>query len=191
MDIILIRHGESLANINKTFGGIDIPLSEKGILQAKNTKENIPPFKNKKIYTSHYKRAIETMEYLGLQGEIKRELGEVDFGIATDLTYLDFQNKYPEITKTWNENPFTFRLPKGESLEDAYKRVSSFLEEIIKMKEDTVLICHDGTIRLIISYILGSLEYFYRFKTDNLSFTKLKVIDNYRYFEYINRIYYK
>jgi len=64
--IFFMRHGENIANITKEFSykNVDYSLTEKGILQAKQTAEY---FLNKEInfiYSSPLKRAYETAKVI-------------------------------------------------------------------------------------------------------------------------------
>ena len=81
MDIILVRHGESEANIAKVFGGPEAKLSKLGIEQALKSKEYIQGLKFDKVYSSPFLRAVDTMKTLGLQGDIKEDIREINVGI--------------------------------------------------------------------------------------------------------------
>jgi len=75
--LVLIRHGESQWNMENRFTGwTDIPLSEKGIAEAKKAgkllKEN--GFNFELAYTSYLKRAIKTLWLV---------LEEMDFDVDT------------------------------------------------------------------------------------------------------------
>ncbi len=60
--LILIRHGESVANRNHIFvGHTDVELEEKGVKQAELTAQYVyENFKVDKVYASDLKRAYET-----------------------------------------------------------------------------------------------------------------------------------
>ena len=64
--ILIVRHGNSLSNIAKTFTGhIDSPLSETGKMQAEKASEFIfQNYKVDKIYSSDLSRAIDTVKPL-------------------------------------------------------------------------------------------------------------------------------
>ena len=62
--LVLVRHGESIANRDNVYTGWnDVPLSKKGIEQAKNAglkEEKIAGFVTTHIHTSVLSRAIMT-----------------------------------------------------------------------------------------------------------------------------------
>ncbi len=64
--IILIRHGETDWNVQKkSQGWKDIPLNEKGRLQAEDLRIKFSSLDLKTIYTSSLLRALETAEIIG------------------------------------------------------------------------------------------------------------------------------
>ena len=84
--LVLVRHGESVANRDNVYTGWnDVPLSKKGIAQAKNAGlkvEKIAEFAPTHIHTSVLSRAIMTANI-----------------IADVCSFL-----YLPITKTWRLN---------------------------------------------------------------------------------------
>lgn len=190
MDIILIRHGETEANENKIFGSPKTNLTTRGIEQAKISRRAAQDLGIEKVLVSPYKRALDTMNYLGLKGEIEPDIHEVSLGILEGYGYEEFMKKYPEEAKLWTKDPINYRLPEGENMLDAYERVEKVLKRLIEEDEDSILVCHEGIIRLALSTIFEDPNLFFRFKSDNLGFTKITVENKYRYISYINRIFY-
>ena len=69
----------------------------------------------------------------------------------------------------------------------AYERVTSFLEEISKKEEDVVLVCHDGVIKIALSWVFDSVDYFFKFKVDNGSANIISLDGNgYKYIKMVN-----
>ena len=64
MELYLVRHGQSQANANHIMQGakIDQPLTDKGRMQANETKEKLSGIQFDKIFVSPLKRASETAE---------------------------------------------------------------------------------------------------------------------------------
>lgn len=63
--LVLVRHGESEWNLENRFTGwIDVPLSEKGILEAQNSGDKLKEFKFVKAFTSVLIRANKTLEII-------------------------------------------------------------------------------------------------------------------------------
>lgn len=188
MNIILIRHGQTEDNVRRIFSTKDTKLTEKGRKQIENTKKIVDTLAFDKVYVSPLYRAIETMEILGLEGEKEERIREVDFGLFEGNTYKALKEKFPEEVKQWDEDYINYVTPEGESIKLAYKRVTSFLEEISKKDEDVVLVCHDGVTRIALSWVFDSIDCFFKFKVDNGSISIIS-IDEYG-FKYIEKTNY-
>ncbi|MBZ2174542.1 histidine phosphatase family protein [Schnuerera sp. xch1] len=188
MDIILIRHGQTEDNVRKVFSTKDTKLTDEGKEQIRRTKLFIDNLSFDKVYTSPLYRAIETMKILGLNAEREERIREVDFGLFEGNTYETILDKFPEEAKLWNEDYINFITPRGESIKLAYDRVTSFLEELSERDEDVVLVCHDGVIRIALSWVFDKIDYFFKFKVGNGS-VNIVSIDKYG-FKYIKKTNY-
>ena len=175
MDIIMIRHGESEDNVAKVFGTFDTPLSKKGIDQIKLTKENLTEFQFNKVYYSPYVRTVETLEYLGLSGRPDKRIGEYNFGIFSGKTNSIIEEEYPVEYREWIDNPNDYIIREGESLSIVYTRVKEFLEEMVRVGEDVLLVTHAGVIRLALSWVFGDIDYFFKFKVENASINIISI----------------
>ncbi len=71
--LILVRHGQSQWNLEERFTGwMDVPLSKKGIDEAKSAGIKLKDFEFDKIYVSHLLRAIQTLHYILLESKSTR-----------------------------------------------------------------------------------------------------------------------
>lgn len=60
--LVLVRHGESRLNeLNRFTGWLDIPLSEKGLEEARNVAEHCRQYTYHAAFTSHLERAHQTL----------------------------------------------------------------------------------------------------------------------------------
>lgn len=188
MDIILIRHGQTEDNLAKVYSKDTTKLSRKGIEQVKAAKEQIEALDFSKVYYSPLTRTKETLEYLTLQGEADARIREIDFGIFAGKTYDILEREYPMEMKAWAEQGNTYEIPNGESMEKVYFRLVEFLDELISQDENVVLITHEGIIRLACCWVLGDINYFYRFKVDNGSVSIITINEGYKYIYKLNSI---
>ena len=64
--VILVRHGETVWNKTRRIhgGSTDIPLSEKGLIQAECLAQRLDGEKLKAIYSSPQQRALATAEVI-------------------------------------------------------------------------------------------------------------------------------
>ncbi|BFG37026.1 hypothetical protein CerSpe_233000 [Prunus speciosa] len=173
--IILMRHGESQANIDTaTYSTIPhnkIPLTDVGLAQAhlagahlhrviSDIDTNSPNWRVY-FYVSPYERTRSTLCQIGPSFSRTRVIGvreecrirEQDFG------NFQAQDRIKAIKETREKfGRFFFRNPEGESAADVYDRVSSFLEslwrdiDMNRLRHDP---CHDLNL-IIISHGLTS-----------------------------------
>ena len=109
MNLIFVRHGQSKWNLENIFTGwVDVGLTEKGTLEAKNAGETLiaEKFIPDICFTSYLSRAVETSNKIleeyenNLIKEIKIfrrwELNERHYGALQGLNKLETANKYGE-----------------------------------------------------------------------------------------------
>lgn len=171
----MIRHGESQDNVEKVFGRYKSPLSQRGVSQIEKTREMLKEFDFSKVYYSPFKRTIQTLNGLGLQGEADERIGEYNFGKFAGMNFESIEKEYPQEYEEWNENQNEYIIEDGESLKIVYERVKDFLEEIIEKDESVVLVTHAGIIRLVFCFIFDNIDYFFKFKVDNGSINIVSV----------------
>lgn len=182
----MIRHGETEDNVKRIYSRDNTKLTSKGIKQIKNTKREIKDLNFSKVYYSPLVRTEETIKYLELQGIAEKRIQEIDFGIFTGGNYKTNLKNYPVETQLWTDNPITYKIPEGESVEEVYNRLKEFLEELIEKDESVLLITHEGIIRLVCCWIFDNIEYLFRFKADNGSINVVSVVDGYKYISNLN-----
>lgn len=186
MDIIMVRHGESEDNIKMVLSNYNAKLTENGINQIKRTKEKLKNYEFEDVYYSPLTRTNETRSILGLQGIEEPRIAEIGFGIFTGLRYEEFVDKYPIESKLWIDDPYTYDMPKGESINTVYKRVEEFLNEVIQKDNNILLITHEGIIRIICSWVFDNPKYFFKFKANNGSLSIISISEGYKYIKKLN-----
>lgn len=153
--IIIIRHGESLANAKRIYlGHTDWDLSEKGKEQARQVAEYLSDEKIDVIYSSDLIRAYNTAlphaERRGMEIIKSRGLREVYLGEWECRRIEELEAEYPvEFCVGWRERFGTCAVPGGESIPELAERIYGAVYEIAKENEGrTVLIaCHAAAIR--------------------------------------------
>lgn len=152
---LVVRHGFSLSNKDKTFTGHDdIDLSELGYVQAELVSDYI--LKNlhvDEIYSSDLCRAYHTIEKVAkvLKKEIKLEtdLREFYCGKWQGVTVSEVAKLYPEDYKHWQTFNSKIKPTGGESVMEVRERANRAFERMAKENEGkTVLVAtHGGIIR--------------------------------------------
>lgn len=160
--LVLLRHGESQWNLENRFTGwVDVPLSARGVQEAKNAGDKLRGFTFDRAFTSALVRANETLrlvlETIGqTQIPIERDkaLNERMYGELQGLNKAETAKKYGEDqVKIWRRS-YDVRPPGGESLKDTADRVLPYYETKIKphlLKGETILIAaHGNSLRALV-----------------------------------------
>lgn len=152
MKLYVARHGETEWNAsNKICGRTDIPLTERGITQAKQLAENLADAGIDVIIASTMIRARQTAaavsEKLGIPVLTDARLIEQNFGI-----YEGLDRKNPDFLA--NKRQFAYRYPDGESMMDVAYRVYGLIDELKEKYPDkkVLIVCHGGICRVIRTY---------------------------------------
>ena len=160
--LVLLRHGESQWNLENRFTGwVDVPLSPRGIQEAKNAGDTLRGFTFDRAFTSVLVRANETLRLaLDAIGQPNipigkdKALNERMYGELQGLNKAETVKKYGEAqVKIWRRS-YDVRPPGGESLKDTAERVLPYYEHTIKpylLKGDTILVAaHGNSLRALI-----------------------------------------
>ena len=160
MKLYVVRHGQTDWNTEgRIQGRTDIVLNQTGIEQANEVRNKIDELEIDFIISSPLTRTKQTAEIINKNKsvEIKFDdrLKERNFGAFEGLIRKQL-DKYEDL--------FDYNLNKsienGESIQDVFKRVHGFLEELNEKYEDKkiLLVTHGGVSRAIDSYYTNNIE---------------------------------
>jgi 2,3-bisphosphoglycerate-dependent phosphoglycerate mutase len=165
--LVLVRHGESQWNLENRFTGwVDVPLSEKGVQEAKNAgdklkKENIH---FDRAYTSDLQRAQKTLglilDVLGQSGvpvEKDQALNERHYGDLQGLNKAETAKKFgDDQVKIWRRS-YDIAPPNGESLKDTAARTLPYFDTKItsdlKNGKNVIVAAHGNSLRSIVMHL--------------------------------------
>jgi 2,3-bisphosphoglycerate-dependent phosphoglycerate mutase len=160
--LVLLRHGESQWNLENRFTGwVDVPLSPKGIEEAKSAGEKLREVKFHRAFSSVLMRANETLRIvlevigqLGIPIEKDKALNERMYGELQGLNKAETAQKYGDAqVKIWRRS-YDVRPPGGESLKDTAERTLPYYEKMIKphlLKGETIIIAaHGNSLRALV-----------------------------------------
>lgn len=163
--LVLLRHGESQWNLENRFTGwVDVPLSPKGIEEARNAGEKLKSYKFDRAFTSVLKRANDTLRIvLELSGqtsiptEFNQALNERHYGDLQGLNKAETAQKYGDAqVKLWRRS-FDVQPPNGESLKDTLARVLPYWESAIlpcvKKGENLIVAAHGNSLRSLVMHL--------------------------------------
>lgn len=174
MRIFLVRHGESLGNLDerayRQFGDHNVPLTQWGYRQAAEAGAviaaylagtNEPGRRKPEIWYSPFLRTRQSKDALlealpnKFIGDVREDylLREQDFGLFTEIyDHAEQKQKFPDEFEKWarlrsNNGKFYARPPDGESRADVAQRMRLFLQTIMheaRHGHDTILIVGHG-----------------------------------------------
>ena len=150
--LILVRHGQSVANAQNRFAGhSNFDLTDTGHEQARLAAKYIyENFKVDAIYASDLKRAYHTAtpsgKLFGLPVHKRTGLRELFAGEWETLTFDEIKQQYPDDFNVWMNDFSHARCTDGESIFELYDRACSEILSIAKENDGkTVLIATHAT----------------------------------------------
>lgn len=161
--IILIRHGQSIANFTGKFAGhSDFDLTELGHRQAELAAEYLlGQEKIDKIYASDLLRAYNTavpfFKAFGLDITPAKELREIYAGDWESLSFDEIKERFPKDFHDWMHDFSNARCTNGESVAELYGRVNGYLCKIAEENDGkTILIAtHATPVRAFNCFAMG------------------------------------
>jgi len=138
--LIFVRHGESEGNKSSRFNGsLNLPLTERGQLQASKTALYLKKFKIDKVYASDLSRAAQTGKTIAEMQNCDivfcKELREIFGGDFEGQLYDDLRTKFPKEFGIWLNDLGNCVCPNGESIKDLLKR---FNDKIISIVNENI-----------------------------------------------------
>ena len=167
--LILVRHGQSLWNVEDRFTGwVDVPLTDKGVDEALAAGVRLKGISVDVAYTSGLQRAQRTLDLIlqgmGVQVPIIRDsaLNERHYGDLQGLNKKKTAEKFgDEQVKIWRRS-YDIPPPNGESLKDTAARTIPFFERAIlgdiAQGKDVLVVAHGNSNRSIVMKLDGLSE---------------------------------
>ncbi len=158
MQLILIRHGETLWNKEgRVQGTSDVELSAAGKKQAELLALSLKDHPLETIHASPLKRARQTAEIINgfhhKDIQIHRGLMEMDQGDFEGFSFKKLMVGEKEFLKKWVTDPVSVKMPNGESLSELQERAWRAMEVIIGKSQNALVVSHNFTIAAILCRI--------------------------------------
>lgn len=153
MKIYLVRHGQVPHNATKQHNVGDEDLTEVGVEQAKELREKIKNIKFDKVFSSPLTRAKHTAEIIVankyefiIDNRIKeRSCGDLSGELLTETNREEYWNYYT-----------TIQQGTSEDIQDFFKRVYNFLDELkTKDYKNVLVVAHSGVSKAFDGYFEG------------------------------------
>jgi broad specificity phosphatase PhoE len=136
VELFLVRHGETAWNAQRRFQGqSDIPLSERGRLQAAAIASALGSIPFKHAFASDLQRASATAQAIvakrGLDVALDARLREFNFGAWEGLTWAQIVERWPEFDQRLPLQARQYEPVEGENFEHVIARVRAFLDDLL------------------------------------------------------------
>jgi len=199
MQLVLIRHGESVANRQKILQGhFDSPLNDAGRRQAESLAEALSEDRFAMAYASDLLRAQETAKVLCARLELPHELDpdlrEIDIGCFSGLSWAEISERYPEEHQRLMAASMDWSVvPGAESEAAAQERLARVMTRLHARHagERVAIVAHGAILRRLIRKLLA-LEpgVHLDFELSNASCTEIHLTPKGARLIYLNRLPY-
>jgi broad specificity phosphatase PhoE/predicted kinase len=157
-NLFLVRHGETFFNREDRIGG-DSDLTDKGWAQARALAEYFANERIPIIFTSNYKRTLQTAAPIAEKQEhcsiiALPEFNEIGAGVCDGMTYGEIVEQMPEIAASRKHNKYDYAYPGGESYATMEERIHRGLQKVFYLNnyDDNIMIVgHRAVNRMILS----------------------------------------
>lgn len=167
--LILLRHGQSIWNLqNKFTGEVDVDLTKLGQREAMLAGVLLEDYIIDIAFTSVLKRAVHTLAIIlnemgkNIPVVQSAALNERNYGNLQGLNKTDMELKYgAEKVLLWRRS-YDIAPPNGESLKDTYNRVIPYyktaIEPELKAEKNILIVAHGNSLRALMMYLDGFSE---------------------------------
>ncbi|PMJ89845.1 histidine phosphatase family protein [Vibrio sp. 10N.261.55.A7] len=186
-NVYLLRHGKTVGE--PSLNGItDVIVSDETQQQIAKalSKESLG---YSQVITSPLRRCKDLADKLVMNNpsvgySVNSGFVEMDFGDYDGQSFDALRPYWPNLDSFWKD-PANKPLPNAESLHDCYQRVTDAWENMVaNLNKDTLIVCHGGTIRLILAYILKTdytnSTWYSALNIGNQSLTHIKIHEEYK-----------
>ncbi|WGS65772.1 histidine phosphatase family protein [Marinitoga aeolica] len=155
MNLIIVRHVETEANIKRIFSGwSNYDITQNGLNQINELKKTFKYMYadyviSSPLYRAYY-TALEISKVINTKIVIDERIKEINFGIFDGKTIEEIKEKYYKEYILWMGNYKKYCFPNGECYSSFFKRIDEFLNDLDKTKK-YIIVTHGG----VINYITG------------------------------------
>lgn len=162
--LVLVRHGQSVWNAKNIFTGWeDVPLTEKGVEEARTAGELLDGINIDIAYVSDLTRAKQTLDgiekILGGNTEtiVSPKIKERNYGDYTGKNKDEVKKELGDEGFKKLRRSFDFPVPNGETLKDVYARTVPYFEQEIlpelKDGKNVLIVAHGNSLRALTKYL--------------------------------------
>jgi len=162
-EFVIVRHGETEANITGLFqGSMDCPLNDTGRKQAQAAAEYLRHDHFDAAFSSDLSRAMETAlaiaaRHPGLQVTPAPALREWNMGVMEGRKQKELLIEFPEQMRAFRSEAGNIAIPGGESRLEFQRRVEDFIIPLARGSagKRILLVAHGGTLQRLFRLVVG------------------------------------
>jgi len=179
-EILLVRHPETVANVNGTFVGRgDSPYTHEGRRQLARVPRKIAAFEPDLVWSSPLRRAHELAEKASSVASadlrVDERLVELDFGDAEGMTFEEVAAAGIAFNYRSRDEPVA---PGGESRGAIERRTALVCDEVLALGGRHCIVTHGGVFRAGLVHLLGlSSSDIWAFHIHNAQMAWIRTID--------------
>ena len=156
MKIFFLRHTSLDVDKNIFYGQTDLDVSNSFNHELRIIKEKIKDeginLSNFLVFSSPLIRCLKLAKSLSKDIHIDPRLKEMNLG---DWEMKKFSSIEKNELENWENDLMNYKIPNGETNMDFLKRLKSFTDEILDLKQDVFIVSHAGSINGMISNLTG------------------------------------
>ncbi len=180
MNLYIVRHGETWANVESRYlGALDPELTDKGRQQAESLDAQLPP-RVTALVVSPLLRARQTAEILNrtraLKVQVLTGLRERHVGVFEGLTQAEAREQHPDLWRRNITRHWALAPTGGESIFEVVSRVHTTLHELHEQHagETVVVVAHGFIAKTIRALARQDFSDFYQWQLGNGSMLTLE-----------------
>lgn len=148
--IYIIRHGQTVSNVEKRFSAPEDQLTDLGRQQAESVAKRLQAFPIEAIISSPFSRASETgaiiQKILGVPLHEDDRLAEVRFPSSV-VGQVKSETTDQVMSQIRDQvHPLDWHCEDGESWRDVYTRIDGFMKDLLERPEEHILIVSHGSL---------------------------------------------
>ncbi len=184
MQLLLVRHGESIGNVTQVMQTREEPLTERGRRQAREIAAHLAKRDDiQALYASPLARAWETSQIigaaLGMEPEPREGLAEISVGNAAGRTFKQWEERFPDEAVRFHSEGMHYAFPGGESGIQLGQRSAAEIDRILERRREDgaiVVVSHGGALAWILAHLLEEpRDAWPRHQFNNCSVTELTI----------------
>ena len=160
MKLYLVRHGESVCNVERMlYGRTDCALTDKGREQARAVGGKLAGTAIERCVASPLIRAADTARIAlagrGVPIELDGRLMEQDMGEWENVHFPPLPEQEPELMRAMPTDCTQVVPPGGESYASVRARVEAVIAEAAASGRDTLFVAHNGPLSTVLALLLN------------------------------------